>query len=174
MQGDFEKWFATQGEGEEPMALPPSHTAPGGSGGSSRGTPLPSPQRQAAGAQQSQGGQQGQQGQGQQPIVSERMMGPPPLTGNEEVEQHVKSAVLAAPQLAWPPGADSPGSWLRGALGTRAPAAHGPTGGCSAAVGPGQTLADIVADVITQVDQEIMAFYKAREKLVHDRMARAQ
>ena len=27
---------------------------------------------------------------------------------------------------------------------------------------------------ITQVDQEIMAFYKAREKLVHDRMARAQ
>ena len=75
----------------------------------------------------------------QQPIVSERMMGPPPLTGNEEVEQHVKRAVLAAPQLAWPPGADSPGSWLRGALGTRAPAAHGPTGGCSAAVGPGQT-----------------------------------
>ena len=27
---------------------------------------------------------------------------------------------------------------------------------------------------IAQVDQEIMAFYKAREKLVHDRMARAQ
>ena len=77
----------------------PSQAAPGGGGGSSRGTPLPSPQRQAAGAQQSQGGQQGQ---GQQPIVSERMMGPPPLTGNEEVEQHVKSAVLAAPQLtAW-------------------------------------------------------------------------
>ena len=92
MQGDFEKWFATQGEGEEPMPLP-SQAAPGGGGGSSRGTPLPSPQRQAAGAQQQ---------QGQPPIVSERMMGPPPLTGNEEVEQHVKSAVLAAPQLtAW-------------------------------------------------------------------------
>ena len=25
-----------------------------------------------------------------------------------------------------------------------------------------------------EVDQEIMAFYKAREKLVHDRMARGQ
>ena len=30
-----------------------------------------------------------QQQQGQQPVVSERMMGPPPLTGNEEVAQHV-------------------------------------------------------------------------------------
>ena len=142
----------------------PSQAAPGGGGGSSRGTPLPSPQRQAAGTQQQ---------QGQPPIVSERMMGPPPLTGNEEVEQHVKSAVLAAPQLlaSW---ADARGSRLRGALGTRGQPLTTQTGGCSVAVRPGHTLSDFVTDVITQVDQEIMAFYKAREKLVHDRMARAQ
>ena len=91
MQSDFEKWFATQGEGEEAPPLP-AHAAPGGGGGS-RGTPLASPQRPAVGAQQGQGQGQGQQQpwqqQGQQPVVSERMMGPPPLTGNEEVAQHV-------------------------------------------------------------------------------------
>ena len=85
MQSDFEKWFATQGEGEEAPPLP-AHAAPGGGGG----TPLASPQRPAVGAQQGQGqGQPWQQQQGQQPVVSERMMGPPPLTGNEEVAQHV-------------------------------------------------------------------------------------
>ena len=165
MQGDFEKWFATQGEGEEPMPLP-SQAAPGGGGGSSRGTPLPSPQRQAAGAQQQ---------QGQPPIVSERMMGPPPLTGNEEVEQHVKSAVLAAPQLhAWPPGRTLAAPGCAAHSERAAQPLTTQTGGCSAAVRPGHTRSDVVADVITQVDQEIMAFYKAREKLVHDRMARAQ
>ena len=52
-------------------------------------------------------------------------------------------------------------------------AAQRPTGGvlCSR-WGPARVTD--VADVNTQVDQEIMAFYKAREKLVHDRMARAQ
>ena len=87
MQSDFEKWFATQGEGEEAPPLP-AHAAPGGGGGS-RGTPLASPQRPAVGAQQGQGQGQPWQQQGQPPVVSERMMGPPPLTGNEEVAQHV-------------------------------------------------------------------------------------
>ena len=43
--------------------------------------------------------------------------------------QHAETAVLAVPDLvAWPPGADSLGSWLRCALGTSHRAAQGPVG----------------------------------------------
>ena len=41
--------------------------------------------------------------------------------------------------LPWPAGAESPGSWLRYALGTSRSASQGPKGGCSAAVRPGQS-----------------------------------
>ena len=40
--------------------------------------------------------------------------------------------------LPWPAGAESPGSWLRYALGTSRSASQGPKGGCGAAVRPGQ------------------------------------
>ena len=56
------------------------------------------------------------------------------------VSQHNESGRLAVPSsLAWPPRADSPGSWLCDALRAGHCAAQGPLGGCGAAVRPGRS-----------------------------------
>ena len=57
-------------------------------------------------------------------------------------KQHVARAPAASgpcpSELGWPPGADSPGSWLRRALGTCRWVAQGPHRGCGAAARAGR------------------------------------
>ena len=45
----------------------------------------------------------------------------------------------STPLPLWSSGAESPGSWLRNALGTSHRVSQGPTGGCGAAVSPGRS-----------------------------------